>query len=235
MDIVDQFNSSSSKDFIFLLSAKAGGCGLNLIGANRLILFDPDFNPAVDEQAMARIWRDGQKKHVFIYRFISTGTMEEKILQRQINKKGLSKTVVDEKSMKAAYSKEALRQLFAFNEDAICDTYEQEAEKGNNIDSILEQTDPILFSAIGTTDLVTFVKVIKEKDDEAYKLTMENDNEEIDEESNKEEDDNDASSKTTDEGEAEFEFEETDATPNKKKRKAEDDVDDEKPKKKQKK
>jgi DNA repair and recombination RAD54-like protein len=53
------------------LSSKAGGCGLNLIGANRLIMFDPDWNPANDDQAMARVWRDGQKKNCFIYRFLS--------------------------------------------------------------------------------------------------------------------------------------------------------------------
>ena len=47
-----------------MLSSKAGGCGLNLIGANRLVMFDPDWNPANDNQAMARIWRDGQKKQV---------------------------------------------------------------------------------------------------------------------------------------------------------------------------
>ena len=45
-----------------MLSSKAGGCGLNLIGANRLVMFDPDWNPANDDQAMARVWRDGQKK-----------------------------------------------------------------------------------------------------------------------------------------------------------------------------
>ena len=54
-----------------MLSSKAGGCGLNLIGANRLIMFDPDWNPANDDQAMARVWRDGQKKQCFIYRLIS--------------------------------------------------------------------------------------------------------------------------------------------------------------------
>ena len=47
-----------------MLSSKAGGCGLNLIGANRLVMFDPDWNPANDDQAMARVWRDGQKKKV---------------------------------------------------------------------------------------------------------------------------------------------------------------------------
>lgn len=54
-----------------MLSSKAGGCGLNLIGANRLVMFDPDWNPANDDQAMARVWRDGQKKHCFVYRFLA--------------------------------------------------------------------------------------------------------------------------------------------------------------------
>ena len=60
-----------SPEFIFMLSSKAGGCGLNLIGANRLVMFDPDWNPANDEQAMARCWRDGQKKNCFIYRLLA--------------------------------------------------------------------------------------------------------------------------------------------------------------------
>lgn len=54
-----------------MLSSKAGGCGLNLTGANRLVMFDPDWNPANDEQAMARVWRDGQKKICYIYRLLS--------------------------------------------------------------------------------------------------------------------------------------------------------------------
>lgn len=79
--IVSRFNDPEGKEFVFLLSSKAGGCGINLIGANRLILFDPvrpltsrsyapsapmtdgqDWNPASDQQALARVWRDGQKK-----------------------------------------------------------------------------------------------------------------------------------------------------------------------------
>lgn len=60
--LVDQFNNPEGEEFVFLLSSKAGGCGLNLIGANRLVLFDPDWNPAADQQALARVWRDGQKK-----------------------------------------------------------------------------------------------------------------------------------------------------------------------------
>ena len=58
---------------ICLLSTRAGGAGLNLIGANRLVLFDSDWNPAVDLQAMARVWRDGQPKPCVVYRLLTTG------------------------------------------------------------------------------------------------------------------------------------------------------------------
>lgn len=73
--VVDEFNKPDSNQFIFMLSSKAGGCGLNLIGANRLVMFDPDWNPANDDQAMARIWRDGQKKPCFIYRMLAVSKL----------------------------------------------------------------------------------------------------------------------------------------------------------------
>lgn len=69
--VVESFNKDDSGTFIFMLSSKAGGCGLNLIGANRLVMFDPDWNPANDDQAMARVWRDGQKKPCYIYRMLA--------------------------------------------------------------------------------------------------------------------------------------------------------------------
>ncbi|EGN93238.1 hypothetical protein SERLA73DRAFT_172150 [Serpula lacrymans var. lacrymans S7.3] len=123
--LVDQFNNPEGKEFIFLLSSKAGGCGINLIGANRLILFDPDWNPAADQQALARVWRDGQKKECFVYRFISTGTIEEKIFQRQASKQALSSAVVDEKEdAERHFSLDSLRQLFLFNENTLCETHE---------------------------------------------------------------------------------------------------------------
>lgn len=64
--LVSQFNDPQSPDMVFLLSSKAGGCGLNIVGANRLVMFDPDWNPASDQQAMARVWRDGQQKACFV-------------------------------------------------------------------------------------------------------------------------------------------------------------------------
>lgn len=93
---------------VFLLSTKAGGVGLNLVGASRLVLFDLDWNPAHDIQAMARIWRDGQKKTVHIYRLLTTGSIEEKIFQRQVMKQGLC-TVVKDSSSNTKFSIEDLK------------------------------------------------------------------------------------------------------------------------------
>uniref|UniRef100_A0A183GG48 DNA repair and recombination protein RAD54-like n=1 Tax=Heligmosomoides polygyrus TaxID=6339 RepID=A0A183GG48_HELPZ len=69
--LVTRFNSEKSPENVFLLSTKAGGVGLNLTGASRLILFDSDWNPALDLQAMARIWRPGQTKQCHIYRLVT--------------------------------------------------------------------------------------------------------------------------------------------------------------------
>ncbi|KAG9091202.1 helicase, partial [Ceratobasidium sp. UAMH 11750] len=81
--LVDEFNRvSQSQKFLFLLSAKAGGVGLNLIGASRLVLIDSDWNPSHDLQSMARIHRDGQKRPVFIYRLITAGTIDGNRYQR---------------------------------------------------------------------------------------------------------------------------------------------------------
>ncbi|TPP66356.1 Dna repair and recombination protein rad54 [Fasciola gigantica] len=124
--VVDRFNDPSSPEFIFMLSSKAGGCGLNLIGANRLVMFDPDWNPANDEQAMARVWRDGQKKDCFIYRLICTGTIEEKMLQRQAHKKALSSCVVDQQEeVERHFSLGDLRELFSFHSETVSDTHDR--------------------------------------------------------------------------------------------------------------
>ena len=111
--LVKRFNDPHDNQFAFLLSSKAGGCGLNLIGGNRLVLFDPDWNPANDKQAAGRVWRDGQKKRVFVYRFLATGTIDEKVYQRQLSKEGLQ-NLVDAKGKvdMAMMSRDDLRKLF---------------------------------------------------------------------------------------------------------------------------
>lgn len=123
--LVDRFNDPEGSEFVFLLSSKAGGCGINLIGANRLVLFDPDWNPAADQQALARVWRDGQKKDCFVYRFIATGTIEEKIFQRQSHKQSLSSCVVDSaEDVERHFSLDSLKELFQLRTDTTSDTHD---------------------------------------------------------------------------------------------------------------
>jgi len=130
MKLVADFNRAENEQaFVFLLSSKAGGCGLNLIGANRLIMYDPDWNPANDRQAMARIWRDGQQKPCFIYRLFTTGTIDEKVYQRQICKDGLStmmacETGEDMPEMKESLAADLVKDLFMFTEDTMCATHD---------------------------------------------------------------------------------------------------------------
>lgn len=123
-ELVERFNRSpKSNSFVFLLSAKAGGVGLNLIGASRLILFDLDWNPSTDIQAMARIHRDGQKKPCFIYRLLTQGALDEKIFQRQVSKTGLADSIVDGKSGVSGFTREELRDLFSLDESDDCQTH----------------------------------------------------------------------------------------------------------------
>ncbi|XP_019444509.1 PREDICTED: protein CHROMATIN REMODELING 25 [Lupinus angustifolius] len=128
--LVNCFNDPSKDEFVFLLSSKAGGCGLNLIGGNRLVLFDPDWNPANDKQAAARVWRDGQKKRVYVYRFLTAGTIEEKVYQRQMSKEGLQKVIQQQQTDSIAaqgnlLSTEDLRDLFTFHESIKSEIHEK--------------------------------------------------------------------------------------------------------------
>ena len=68
--------------FVFLLTTRVGGLGVNLTGADRVVLYDPDWNPSTDTQARERAWRIGQTRQVTIYRLITSGTIEEKIYHR---------------------------------------------------------------------------------------------------------------------------------------------------------
>lgn len=83
---IDHFNAFESQDFCFLLSTRAGGLGINLMTADTVILFDSDWNPQADLQAMARAHRIGQKNPVTVYRLVSKDTVEEEVLERARNK-----------------------------------------------------------------------------------------------------------------------------------------------------
>ncbi|MEG2505526.1 MAG: DEAD/DEAH box helicase, partial [Carnobacterium sp.] len=92
IEMVDRFNAGEKE--VFLISLKAGGTGLNLTGADTVILYDLWWNPAVEEQAAGRAHRLGQKKVVQVWRLIAEGTIEEKISQLQQEKKALFDQVI---------------------------------------------------------------------------------------------------------------------------------------------
>jgi len=93
LEIVKKFNEDETIP-VFLVSLKAGGTGLNLVGADTVIHYDMWWNPAVENQATDRVHRIGQKKNVSAYKLITLGSIEEKIAELQKRKKGLVKKVV---------------------------------------------------------------------------------------------------------------------------------------------
>ncbi|KAL1900641.1 DNA repair protein rhp26 [Sporothrix stenoceras] len=123
--LVDRFNNSPDID-LFLLTTKVGGLGTNLTGANRVIIFDPDWNPSTDVQARERAWRLGQKKEVTIYRLMTAGTIEEKIYHRQIFKQFLTNKVLKDPKQRTTFGLHDLHDLFSLGsyEDGVTETSE---------------------------------------------------------------------------------------------------------------
>ncbi|KAJ7703020.1 SNF2 family N-terminal domain-containing protein [Mycena rosella] len=100
---IAHFNSPGSPDFAFLLSTRAGGLGINLETADTVIIFDSDWNPQNDLQAMARAHRIGQKSHVSVYRFVSKDTMEEDVLERAKKKMVLEYAIINQMDTSQAH------------------------------------------------------------------------------------------------------------------------------------
>ena len=112
LEIVDNFNKDKNIPF-FLVSLKAGGSGLNITGADTVIHYDMWWNPAVENQATDRVHRIGQTRSVSSYKLVTSGTIEEKIVELQDRKKGLVKKVIscDDEAMSKLTWEEVLQLL----------------------------------------------------------------------------------------------------------------------------
>ena len=117
-ELVDEFNNDP-KFNVFLLTTKVGGLGVNLTGASRVIIFDPDWNPSTDMQARERAWRLGQKQDVSIYRLIMAGSIEEKIYHRQIFKQFLTNKILKDPKQKRFFKMTDINDLFTLGDDDV--------------------------------------------------------------------------------------------------------------------
>ena len=120
--MISEFTKKDSTKFIFLLSTRAGGLGLNLMTSDTVILYDSDWNPQVDLQAMDRVHRIGQTKPVLIYRLLCENTIEEKILERQAMRLKLDSLVIQQgRVLKVGehFTKDQMKEMIQYGADAI--------------------------------------------------------------------------------------------------------------------
>ena len=120
--MITEFTQKNSSKFLFLLSTRAGGLGLNLMTSDTVILYDSDWNPQMDLQAMDRVHRIGQTKPVLIYRLLCENTIEEKILERQAMRLKLDSLVIQQgRVLKVGehFTKDQMKEMIQYGADAI--------------------------------------------------------------------------------------------------------------------
>jgi len=135
---IDAFNAPNSEKFVFILSTRAGGLGINLQTADICILYDSDWNPQADLQAQDRCHRLGQKKPVSVYRLVSENTVEEKIVERAQQKLKLDAMVVQQGRLKEKdkVTKEDIMAAIRFGADTVFRS-EESTITDDDIDAIL--------------------------------------------------------------------------------------------------
>ncbi|VEU19333.1 DEKNAAC100060 [Brettanomyces naardenensis] len=180
---IDDFNKPDSEKFVFLLTTRAGGLGINLTSADVVILYDSDWNPQADLQAMDRAHRIGQKKQVKVYRFVTENAIEEKVLERAAQKLRLDQLVIQQgrtsmsqNSSKIGNSKEQLLEMIQHGAQKVFDeTGKDSPDLDDGIDEILnrgeERTKTLKakYANLGLDDLQNFTS-----DQSAYEWNGEN-------------------------------------------------------------
>lgn len=139
---INEYNEPGSSKFIFMLSTRAGGLGINLATADVVIIYDSDWNPQMDLQAMDRAHRIGQLKQVKVFRFITEHTVEEKIVERAEVKLRLDKLVIQQgrlvDSKSAALNKDEMLNMIRHGANHVFASKDSEITD-EDIDTILEK------------------------------------------------------------------------------------------------
>uniref|UniRef100_A0A1B6BX17 Chromatin-remodeling complex ATPase chain Iswi n=1 Tax=Clastoptera arizonana TaxID=38151 RepID=A0A1B6BX17_9HEMI len=138
---INEFNADGSEKFVFMLSTRAGGLGINLATADVVIIYDSDWNPQMDLQAMDRAHRIGQKKQVRVFRLITENTVEEKIVERAEVKLRLDKLVIQQGRLvdsKNALNKDEMLQMIRHGANHVFASKDSEITD-EDIDTILQK------------------------------------------------------------------------------------------------
>jgi len=135
---VNKFQQQVERFQCMLLSTTVGGVGLNLTGADRVVLVDPAWNPASDAQAVDRAFRIGQNREVRVYRLIMSGLIEDKMFRLQVFKMGLTRTALEGADQFRYFAAREIRALFEWTDPAEGETRRMLAEKrGGDADDVV--------------------------------------------------------------------------------------------------
>ncbi|KAK9840665.1 hypothetical protein WJX81_008358 [Elliptochloris bilobata] len=144
---INRFNRPGSDLFIYILNTRAGGLGVNLQSADTCILYDSDWNPALDCQAMARVHRIGQTRTCHVYRFCTVGTVEERVQQRAEKKLFLEQMVNRGTHISAddleGLSKGEMLSMLRFGADRIFQNAEGRPPSDEDLDAIIDRSDKL--------------------------------------------------------------------------------------------
>ena len=188
---ISEFTKPNSSKFIFLLSTRAGGLGINLATADTVILFDSDWNPQVDLQAMDRAHRIGQKNQVNVYRLICENTLEEKIIERQMIKLKWDTLVIQQgrfQNRSKVFTKDELKDMIQYGASEIFRSsssiteedinillergIKKTQEKNKKLEKIFDKSENVLDVARTNLNIYTFDNVDYQKKKKEDEITI---------------------------------------------------------------